>query len=144
MESFVARVCSETEVQEHIERRRKLRNEIARKCAKISTSVQPYVLAVGPTWDNISHSHIIVDKVLYTCKNVVEAAELCFKLFHVFYSDYPPECKHVWQLIQQGFYKIFIEDHDINRRTIMKAMADIGIFVEEKENALRSKKNKKL
>ncbi|XP_032676820.1 uncharacterized protein LOC116846722 isoform X2 [Odontomachus brunneus] len=104
VESFIARVYSETEVEEHIERRRKSRIEIA-KSAKICTSLQPYVLAIGPTWDNISHSHIIVDKVLYTCKNIIEAAELCFKLFHVFHSDYPPESKHVWQLIQQGFYK---------------------------------------
>ncbi|XP_011873741.1 PREDICTED: uncharacterized protein LOC105565280 isoform X2 [Vollenhovia emeryi] len=130
VESFVARVCSEMEVEKHIENRRKSWIKIARK-VKISTSVQPYVLAVGPTWDNISHSHIIVDKVLYTCKNVVEAVELCFKLFHVFHTDYPPESKHVWQLIQQGFYKLFLEDHDVNRRTIIKALADIGIHVEE-------------
>ncbi|XP_011858357.1 PREDICTED: uncharacterized protein LOC105555918 isoform X2 [Vollenhovia emeryi] len=141
VESFVARVCSETEVEEHIECRRKSWVEIARKL-KISTSVQPYVLAVGPTWDNISHSHIIVDKVLYTCKNVVEAVELCFKLFHVFHCDYPPESKHVWQMIQQGFYNLFLEDHDINRRTIIKALADIGIYVEEKN--LRTKLTKNL
>ncbi|EZA53531.1 hypothetical protein X777_06964, partial [Ooceraea biroi] len=48
VESFVARVCSETEVEEHIECRRKSWMEIAKK-VKISTSVQPYVLAVGPT-----------------------------------------------------------------------------------------------
>ncbi|EZA48532.1 hypothetical protein X777_13721 [Ooceraea biroi] len=111
---------------------------------KISTSVQPYVLAVGPTWDNISHSHVIVDKVLYTCKNIVEAVELCFKLFHVFHSDYPPESKHVWQLIQQGFYNIFLEDHDINRGTITKALADIGIYVQEKEISLTTKKPRNL
>ncbi|XP_032689939.1 uncharacterized protein LOC116853148 isoform X2 [Odontomachus brunneus] len=143
VESFIARVYSETEVEEHIERRRKSRIEIA-KSAKICTSLQPYVLAIGPTWDNISHSHIIVDKVLYTCKNIIEAAELCFKLFHVFHSDYPPESKHVWQFIQQGFYKLFIKDHDINRRTIMKALADIGIYIEEKEVTPLRKKTKKL
>lgn len=49
MESFVTRVCSETEVEEHIEHRRKSRIELGQKSAKISTSVQPYVLAIGPT-----------------------------------------------------------------------------------------------
>lgn len=133
MESFVARVCSETEVEEHIELRRKSLIEVAKK-AKISTSVQPYILAVGPTWDNINCCHVIVDKILYTCIDVVEAVELCFKLFHVFHSNYPLESKHVWQLIQQGFYKLFLNVHDVNRRTIIKALTDIGIYMEEKKN----------
>ena len=103
---------------------------------KINTSVQPYILAVGPTWDNISHSHIIVDKVLYTCTNVVEAVDLCFKLFHVFHSEYPPESKHVWQLIQQGFYKLFLKD-DVNQKTIIKTLADIGLYEGKENKSLR-------
>jgi hypothetical protein len=102
--------------------------------------MQPYVLAVGPTWECITHAHIIVDKVLYTCETVIEAAELCFKLFHAYHSDYPPESKHVWQLIQQGFYNLFLEDHDLNRQTIKKALANIGILLEE--DKIKFKKTK--
>lgn len=126
MDSFIARVCNETDIKEYIERRRKSLSEI-KKSSKILHSVQPYVLAVGPTWEHISHVHIIVDQVLYTCDTIIEATELCFKLFHTYHSDYPAESKHVWQLIQQGFYKLFITDHDLHRRTITKALADIGI-----------------
>ncbi|XP_032690237.1 uncharacterized protein LOC116853310 isoform X3 [Odontomachus brunneus] len=133
VESFIARVCSETEVQKYIECRRKSLFEITTRSTKIPNSVQPYVLAVGPTWEHISHVHVIVDQVLYTCENIIEATELCFKLFHAFHSDYPPESKHVWQLIQQGFFKLFITDHDLKKRTITKALADIAIDIEEEK-----------
>lgn len=129
MESFITRVCSETEIQDHIECRHK--SAVKSRSSKSSNSMQPYVLAVGSTWECITHAHIIVDQVLYTCETVIEAAELCFKLFHAYHSDYPPESKQVWQLIQQGFYDLFLEDRDLNRRTIKKALADIGILLEE-------------
>ncbi|KYN02054.1 hypothetical protein ALC62_07170, partial [Cyphomyrmex costatus] len=140
VESFITRVCSETEIQEHIERRCKSSFVVINKSKKLSNSVQPYILAVGPTWEHIIHAHIIVDKVLYTCETIVEATELCFKLFHAYHSDYPPESKHVWQLIQQGFYKLFIKNHDLNRRTISKALADIGIELDTEKK--RSKEVK--
>lgn len=136
MESFVTRVCSETEIQEHIERRRKSLSTVKNRSKKFSNSVQPYILAIGPTWEHIIHAHIIVDEVLYTCETIVEATELCFKLFHAYHSDYPLESKHVWQLIQQGFYKLFIKNHDLNRRTISKALADIGIELDTEKDKL--------
>lgn len=138
LDSFIAKVFTETEVQEFIERRCKSLSETAGP-SKIAKLMQPYVIAVGPTWENISCAHIIVDKVLYTCENVIEAAELCFKLFHAFHCDYSPECRHVWQLIQQGFYELFIKDHDLKRRTITKALADIGIQFQEEIKPSRSK-----
>ncbi|KYN30137.1 hypothetical protein ALC57_00407, partial [Trachymyrmex cornetzi] len=79
------------------------------------------------------------------CETVVEATELCFKLFHAYHSDYPPESRHVWQLIQQGFYNVFIKNHDLSRRTISKSLADIGIELdEEKIKSSKSKKIKKV
>lgn len=132
LDSFIGRVCTETDVQEYIEHRRKSLSKTKRS-VKVPSSVQPYILAVGPTWENISHVYIIVDQILYTCESIIEAAELCFKLFHAYHSDYPAESKHVWQLIQQGFYKLFFKDHDLQRRTITKALADIGIELNVEE-----------
>lgn len=130
VDSFVAKVCSETDVKDYIEHRKLLFK--TKRSVKISSSVQPYILAVGPTWEDISHVYIIVDQILYTCTSIIEAAELCFKLFHVYHADYPVESKHVWQLIQQGFYKVFLRDHDLQRRTITRALTDIGIELTEK------------
>jgi len=141
-DSFIARVCSETDVKEYIEQRRKSLSKTKRS-VKILSSVQPYILAVGPTWENISHVYIIVDQILYTCESIIEATELCFKLFHAYHTEYPAESKHVWQLIQQGFYKLFLKDHDLQRRTITKALADIGIELNATEE-LAPKKVKKV
>lgn len=140
-DSFIARVCSETDVKEYIEHRRKTLSKIKRS-VKISSSVQPYILAVGSNWENISHVYIIVDQILYTCESIIEATELCFKLFHAYHSDYPVECKHVWQLIQQGFYKLFLKDHDLQRPTITKALADIGIELNTTEESVPKKLKK--
>jgi len=49
----------------------------------------------------------------------------------------------VWQLIQQGFYKLFLKDHDLQRRTITKALADIDIELNATEE-LAPKKVKKV
>lgn len=84
--------------------------------------------------------YIIVDQILYTCESIIEATELCFKLCHAYHSDYPIESKHVWQLIQQGFYKIFLNDHDLQRRTITKALADIGIELNATEEMISAPK----
>ncbi|XP_024890938.1 uncharacterized protein LOC112466836 [Temnothorax curvispinosus] len=147
MDSFIARVCSEADIKDYIERRRKSLSQI-KTSNKISyCSVQPYVLAIGPTWERISHVHIIVDQVLYTCQTIIGATELCFKLFHAFHTDYPAESKHVWQLIQQGFYKLFVKDHDLHRPTITKTLADIGIesnTEEIKTLIVRSKRGRKV
>lgn len=140
VDSFIARVCSETDVKEYIEYRRKSK---IKRSDKKSYSVQPYILAIGPTWENINHAYIIVDQILYTCETIIEATELCFKLFHSYHSDYPAESKHVWQLIQQGFYKLFLKDHDLQRRTITKALADIGIELNVTEE-IASKKARKI
>jgi len=84
-----------------------------------------------------------MDQILYTCESIIEATEICFKLFHAYHTDYPAKSKHEWQLIQQGFYKLFLKDHDLQRRTITKALADIGIELNATEE-LAPKKVKKV
>jgi len=84
-----------------------------------------------------------VDQILYTCGSIIGATELCFKLFYAYHTDYPAESKHVWQLIQQGFHKLFLKDHDLQRRTITKALADIDIELNATEE-LAPKKVKKV
>lgn len=64
VDSFIAKVCSETDVQEYIEHRRKSLSKTKRS-VKVPSSVQPYILAVGRTWENTSHVYIIVDQILY-------------------------------------------------------------------------------
>jgi len=84
-----------------------------------------------------------VDQILYTCESIIEATEVCFKLFHAYHTDYPAENKKiVWQLIQQDFYKLFLKDHDLQRRTIIKALADIGIELNVTEELVPKKVKK--
>lgn len=54
---------------------------------------------------NISQSYVTIDKILYSTKFILEALDVCFKVFHVLQFNYPDVSKHLWMLIQKGLYK---------------------------------------
>jgi hypothetical protein len=70
------------------------------------TTVQPYILLVGSTLNNISASYVVINENTYKAISVVDAIDFCFKVIHVLDARYPFECQHVWYLIQWLVYKI--------------------------------------
>lgn len=67
-------------------------------------TVQPYIIVVGPTLDNIEAYFVSIDSVLYSVPTAFEASDVCFKAFHVFAATYPPASNHIWYLIQRELY----------------------------------------
>ncbi|RLU27463.1 hypothetical protein DMN91_001267 [Ooceraea biroi] len=67
-------------------------------------TVQPYIIVVGPTLDNIKAYFVSIDSILYSVPTAFEAIDVCFKSFHVFAATYPPASEHIWYLIQRELY----------------------------------------
>lgn len=81
-----------------------IRQEAINKAKELQTSIQPYVIVVG-SCENISHSYVTIDEVLYMTESTIEALDTCFKAFHVLKLNYPDASKHIWMLIQKGLFK---------------------------------------
>ncbi|KAL0110650.1 hypothetical protein PUN28_013915 [Cardiocondyla obscurior] len=73
---------------------------------KLGLTVQLFIIVVGATYCEIDSAYICIDKILYKISSVFKAFEICFKSFHVLYALYPPECEHLWLLLQRSFFKM--------------------------------------
>lgn len=69
-------------------------------------TIQPYIVLIGPSLNNIISSSIIVNNNIYKVHSVLEALDLCFRIIHVLDADYPFQSQHLWYLIQWHMYKI--------------------------------------
>lgn len=71
---------------------------------QMNVTLQPYIIAVGPTLAEISSFFISVDKVLYNVTCAFKAIDTLFKIFHVLNIEYPAAAHHIWILIQRELY----------------------------------------
>lgn len=69
-------------------------------------TVQPYVIIVGSSLNNITSSYVILNDNVYNCMSVLDALDFCFKAHHIFDAKYSFECHHIWYLIQWLVYEI--------------------------------------
>ncbi|XP_066594187.1 uncharacterized protein [Prorops nasuta] len=73
---------------------------------KLNLSVQPFIIIIGPTLTDIESIYVCLDDIIYKLESVLQAVDICFKIFHVFNLKYPPESEHIWQLVQLYIYNI--------------------------------------
>jgi len=71
---------------------------------QLGLTVQPYIIVVGETLENIKTFFVCVDSILYEVPSTLKALDICFKAFHVLDAEYPSASEHIWQLIQVGLY----------------------------------------
>ncbi|XP_070525972.1 uncharacterized protein [Cardiocondyla obscurior] len=74
---------------------------LKKKAEELNITVQPYILIVGTTLDDIRNHFISIDDVLYSVNFTLEAVDLCFKVFQVFHMNYPIFSEHLWIIIQR-------------------------------------------
>lgn len=92
--SFIIFKNSVCELEEYITVKRNEKNPI-----------QPFILIVG-TPVNPKEIVIFFDSIKYKVFSILNAIDVCFKLFHLFNLEYPTESCYVWLFIQKLFYNI--------------------------------------
>lgn len=69
-------------------------------------TVQPYIILVGSTLNNVSTSYVVINENIYKSSSVLEAVDFCLKAYHVLDAKFPFESHHIWYLIQWSVYKV--------------------------------------
>jgi len=82
----------------------KIQEEKRKAAADLEITLQPFIIAVGPSNADISDIFISVDDTLYKVLSALKAIDLCFKIFQVFDVEYPIESAHIWLLFQRMLY----------------------------------------
>lgn len=73
------------------------------------STIQPFILVVGPSPTNINEFYVILDTFKLKFNSFLAALDTCFKCFQVFNLAYPKESELVWQWIQNYIYEIKTE-----------------------------------
>lgn len=77
------------------------------KQERVDFTLQPYLILVGPSLNNITSALVVVNGTEYKCQSVTEAVNFCFKLYQILDANYPQESRHLWYLIQWLVFKYF-------------------------------------
>ncbi|KAF7988649.1 hypothetical protein HCN44_001222 [Aphidius gifuensis] len=89
------------------------------------TSIEPYIIGVGQGLEKATEFYVILDNHEYQVKSGLEAIDLCFKIYHVMFAEYPAVNAHIWQLIERGVYKFHSRTKKIpNMEKFYKAAED--------------------
>ncbi|KAL0117627.1 hypothetical protein PUN28_008781 [Cardiocondyla obscurior] len=82
----------------------KVQEDRRKAAAELGITLQPFIIAVGASNDDISDFFVSVDDTLYKISSALKAIDFCFKFFQVFDIEYPVESVHIWLLFQKLLY----------------------------------------
>ncbi|XP_011884131.1 PREDICTED: uncharacterized protein LOC105571267 [Vollenhovia emeryi] len=105
----------------------KVQEERRKTAASLGITLQPFIIAVGPSNADISDIFISVDDTLYKVPSTIQAIDLCYKIFQVFDIKYPIESTHIWLLFQRVLYS-YENCFDKMTPNITEAISDMMAF----------------
>lgn len=118
-DGFITHVKSNAEVQETITRRRE-------KLIGLGHTLQPFIIIVGPTLNNILNYFVVVDNTFYQLNSIIDSVDCCFKIIITFNAEYPVESEVIWHFIQKGLFKLETP-FDKNFTAVNAFISDIGM-----------------
>lgn len=117
---FICHIKSTSEIETCIAAKKKT-------AAAHDSTLQPFVVIVGPDFRNISAHYVYVNDIKYLMDSTVGAVDCCFKLFQVLNAKYPPESHNTWFFIQKAFYNITTEYDDKDPIVVNTLFAELSI-----------------
>lgn len=92
---------------------------------------------------SVPEVHVYVDdkhRLKVDTNKLVDAVDICFKLFILLNLDFPPEARHIWSFFQAYVYKILPDQVMMYKSVInvIKALDDITILDAPEELVLNS------
>ncbi|KAF5270831.1 hypothetical protein FQR65_LT17786 [Abscondita terminalis] len=58
---------------------------------------------------DVTSVYVYLNEIVYKIPSVLNAFDACFKMYHVLDAKYPPECEHLWYIIQFAVYEFHTE-----------------------------------
>jgi len=118
-DGFLTHLKSYSELQETVTRRKN-------KYAQLGCTLQPFIIIVGPSLNEIRQFFVYVDNTYYILNSIVGAVDCCFKVIHALNLKYLLEYLQVWTFIQKLFFKIKTV-WDTEFVSVNSLISDIGI-----------------
>lgn len=114
--------------------------ERSEQLAHFKLTLQPFVVLVGPSLENIQSFIVVVDNVEWRANSLLHAVDICFKLFFSLGAAYPHESRHIWLFIQKCVYK-FSTESDFTKDSYLKSflachIKDFETFLENEVSSV--------
>lgn len=101
-DSFTYRIATVNDFDHSVE-------EIRTKHYNKGLTLQPFILVVGVSADQITDYFVYFDKCRQRHDSYLSCVDTCFKLFHVLCLEYPHASYGPWSFIQKYFFDIVTE-----------------------------------
>lgn len=95
------------------------------KFQECGLTVQPFIIIVGESLDNIKTYFVVINEVFYAVSNILTAVSLCFKIIWVVNAQYPVECHSTWMFVQNAFFQ-FKTKFDSSSTSALTLLAELG------------------
>lgn len=118
-EGFITHVKDDSDIISVINNRRD-------KFAEFGLTLQPFIIIVGPSLEEIKSYFVVIDKVWYVVSDILSAVNACFKTIWVVNAQYPMECHSSWTFIQHAIFK-FKTSFDKASTPSHTLMGELGI-----------------
>ncbi|KAL0114848.1 hypothetical protein PUN28_006123 [Cardiocondyla obscurior] len=86
-------------------------------------------IIVGDDLDNIKHSFVAINDVLYEVETPLKAIDIAFKVTQALDTKYPAECSREWLFLQLAVYEIKTSyDKDISDAKVLAVVEGFSKF----------------
>ncbi|KAK4884606.1 hypothetical protein RN001_000877 [Aquatica leii] len=111
----------------HIENFEELQQKKSDRLDKLkscSLTLQPFGVICGPL--NNAKYLAVVNDVIYTFQSLIRTIEILYKTFHALDIQYPHQCQHIWQLIEEIVFEI---KHSPSSSSVTALISDLKKFL---------------
>lgn len=117
-DSFISCLKDTSEIKPGLERKRT-------KYLSLNVKCQAIVFLVGADIDSLK-GYVAIDDVIYFIESPIRSFDVCFKISHTLFANYPVESAHVWQFVQLYLYNLKTE-WDKSYPSIPSLIADLEV-----------------
>ncbi|KAK4881963.1 hypothetical protein RN001_005282 [Aquatica leii] len=89
---------------ENFEELQQKKSDRLEKLKSCSLTLQPFGVICGPL--NNAKYLAVVNDVIYTFQSIIRTIEILYKTFRALDIQYPHECQHIWQLIEEIVFEM--------------------------------------
>lgn len=122
--SFMGRVDTVADIGSFCDARAKLVKEKG-------IDEQPFIVAVGPSYTQISHYELVMYKGMsYQFSDIVSAIKATYQVYWALDSSYPRDCEMIWMFIQRALFRMTTERDKVGV-PLRQLFADCGVQIEK-------------
>ncbi|KAK4886077.1 hypothetical protein RN001_002348 [Aquatica leii] len=109
---------------ENFEELQQKKSDRLEKLKSCSLTLQPFGVICGPL--NNAKYLAVVNDVIYTFQSLIRTIEILYKTFHALDIQYPHECQHIWQLIEEIVFEM---KHSPSSSSVTALISDLKKFI---------------